>query len=100
MTEKKIQIDGIEYLIEYNLGVSMIYEELTGNPWITGRKLKQKDIYMLIYSVFKANNEHFNSDFRYFVNKTLTKNPWIISEVTDILFAKPQQEPKGEKKSL
>lgn len=96
---KEIEINGTKYWLEMNLGVSMEYEELTGNAWISNKKIKPKDIYQMIYAIFKANNENFNEDFRCFVNKTLTNNPWIVTEVTSMLFSSNTKDEEGEKKS-
>lgn len=95
---KKIEINDKEYNIEMNLAVPMTYEEISGNAWITQKKMTQRNIYQLIYSVLKANNDFFSEDFNHFVRTTLTNNSWIIKEISDLIFSNEQVE-EVEKKS-
>ena len=62
---RTVTIGGVEYKLAYNLRSLFIYEEITGHPY---KGEKTIDSYVLLFSMFQANNEGFSLTFDEFID--------------------------------
>lgn len=62
---KKVNIQGTEYVLLYNLRALFVYEEVAGKPYTGERTI---DNYLLMFAMLVANNKEFSLTFDEFIN--------------------------------
>lgn len=97
-----IKIRGKEYWLKYTLRNYLVYEQITGTPFVSGKLL---NVITLLYCVLLANNDSFKMQFKDFMDALdeddtiiQTFSKWLNGEVEKRKLLTPDQPEEIDKK--